>query len=211
MPVLFNLSISGYVPSTIGARRPKRGYVFGQYIFGHSVCETVKPWLLSVELLVLGVGRSNSIWIVFEPAAKEPADPENSTNKYTVSTTCFYELSMAALNPSNPRAAFNIFQPFVPSRWRCKALARWTTSKVSNWERPVPEGPVYFDPPPEWNENDWGNAMPGVGRNGAPRGHHGSNLGHPWWGMATWSSIVSLLRLSCYGYLLDEHQHIMNV
>jgi hypothetical protein len=119
--------------------------------------------------------------------------------------------SMAALNPSNPRAAFNIFQPFVPSRWRCKALARWTTSKVSNWERPVPEGPVYFDPPPEWNENDWGNAMPGVGRNGAPRGHHGSNLGHPWWGMATWSSIVSLLRLSCYGYLLDEHQHIMNV
>ena len=39
---------------------------------------------------------------------------------------------------------------------------------------------MYFDPPPEWNENGWGNAMPGVGRNGAPRGHHGSNLGHPW-------------------------------
>lgn len=37
---------------------------------------------------------------------------------------------------------------------------------------------MYFDPPPEWNENDWGNAMPGVGRNGAPRGH-GSNLGPP--------------------------------
>ncbi|CAL1134571.1 unnamed protein product [Cladocopium goreaui] len=35
--------------------------------------------------------------------------------------------------------------------------------RVSNWERPVPEGPVYFDPPPEWNENDWGNAMPDGG------------------------------------------------
>ena len=26
--------------------------------------------------------------------------------------------------------------------------------QVSNWERPVPDGPVYFDAPPAWNE--WG-------------------------------------------------------
>ncbi|CAE7227434.1 unnamed protein product, partial [Symbiodinium sp. KB8] len=26
--------------------------------------------------------------------------------------------------------------------------------RVSNWERPVPDGPVYFDAPPAWN--DWG-------------------------------------------------------
>ncbi|CAK8989597.1 unnamed protein product [Durusdinium trenchii] len=33
--------------------------------------------------------------------------------------------------------------------------------RVSNWERPVPEGPVYFDAPPDWNENEW--QMPGRG------------------------------------------------
>lgn len=29
-------------------------------------------------------------------------------------------------------------------------------AEVSNWERPVPEGPVYFDAPPDWNDNNWG-------------------------------------------------------
>ena len=179
MPVLFNLSISGYVPSTIGARRPKRGYVFGQYIFGHSVCETVKPWLLSVELLV---GRSNSIWIVFEPAAKEPADPENSTNKYTVSTTCFYELLWQPWIPRIPELLSTSFNHLFPHGEDASALARWTTSKVSNWERPVPEGPVYFDPPPEWNENDWGNAMPGVGAEWSTQGPPWVKFGAPMMG-----------------------------
>lgn len=34
--------------------------------------------------------------------------------------------------------------------------------RVSNWEHPVPEGPVYFDAPPDWNDNEWG-PMPDVG------------------------------------------------
>lgn len=44
--------------------------------------------------------------------------------------------------------------------------------EVSNWERPVPEGPVYFDAPPDWNENDWG--IPGLrGMEGEKKGGHG--------------------------------------
>ncbi|OLQ13228.1 hypothetical protein AK812_SmicGene2811 [Symbiodinium microadriaticum] len=33
-------------------------------------------------------------------------------------------------------------------------VAKYQHAMVSNWERPVPDGPVYFDAPPAWN--DWG-------------------------------------------------------
>jgi len=59
-------------------------------------------------------------------------------------------------------------------QWRCgngtlvqeesnQEFLTWEAAdgRVSNWERPVPEGPVYFDAPPDWNENDW--EMPGDG------------------------------------------------
>ena len=67
------------------------------------------------------------------------------------------------------------FQIFLDrwQQWRCgngtllqdesgNEFLTWEAAdgRVSHWERPVPEGPVYFDAPPNWNENDW--PMPGV-------------------------------------------------
>ncbi|CAK8989553.1 unnamed protein product [Durusdinium trenchii] len=86
-----------------------------------------------------------------------------------------------------PRLAFtaNLQKTGVPDKrftisldrwqqWRCgngtllqeesnQEFLTWEAEdgRVSNWERPVPEGPVYFDAPPDWNENEW--QMPGDG------------------------------------------------
>lgn len=52
-------------------------------------------------------------------------------------------------------------------------------AEVSNWERPVPEGPVYFDAPPDWNDNEWG-PMPGGGRRMRWREAAKERIRSPW-------------------------------